>query len=163
LIHPFAGLDYRAAVPITYYIDLINWIIDEHNMNVVVVGGSHKREGIDGGCLEFTEGLNLQRDGLYNLVNHDKYGGARVATELAMNAKMFIGTHSCYVLPAWINEVQTILISPDLKHMRELLVPSDSTAWCINKPFNSTIWIDQKTTDFIPVINQIKELFNGDR
>lgn len=147
-IHPFAGLKDRVALPIGEYPDLINRIIDDLGYNVVIQGGSYKRTN-QGGSEEIQEIFEYQRKGLFNLVGKTN---ARIAVRLVQNASGFIGTHSCYVLIAWIEKIRSVLVVPE--KLREYLHSGDANVWAVREglDFNKTIYINGR-----PDIDKIKE------
>lgn len=113
VIHPFAGEEFRSfdkQLP-----GFIHTVV-KRGFNVVIVGGSHNREGES-----LSEYLNIGGPGIANTVNQI---GVRLSTELVRHAKYFIGTHSCYQMAAWAFGVPSLCIVPD--DLLSYLVPDSN-------------------------------------
>jgi ADP-heptose:LPS heptosyltransferase len=130
VIHPFAGRPDRATMPEEGYIPIIDRLIDK-GLIVIVIGG-----GKD-------EMFTYAAKGLVNLVNK---ASVRVAVNLVLGCKGFIGSHSSMILPAWYKNVKTVCIVPPYhdggQPWNEFWDSNNPTVWGAHKEFTKTIMID---------------------
>ena len=145
-IHPFSGEIWRMVLPIGQYPTLIDRLIDETGYNVVVVGGSYKKNLVKNTVMK--ESFGYQRAGLFNLVGHTN---ARVATRLAQMAQGFVGTWSCYIIPGWQRPSRTVIMLPKGRRISRLPDPA----------LDIRIEIDPKNPGYLDVINEIVEHFKN--
>lgn len=118
IIHPFAGEENRMPIPPERYIELVDLIIDNGKHNVIVVGGSFKRNQRFKTIKAFNviEKFDYQRDGLINLVNKTS---PRLAAKLTINASCFFGNWSVYLCAAWERKIPSIVFLKK-KHCEKL-------------------------------------------
>jgi ADP-heptose:LPS heptosyltransferase len=111
-IHPWSGESWRIPCPPDKYKYLIDRIIDELKCNVVIVGGSYRKDYPKGHTFSqrlVKEEFNYERDGLFNLVNKTNI---RISAQLARDAKLAVTTWSCYARSSWYNNGHTVMLHP---------------------------------------------------
>jgi len=114
-VHPFAGKqDFKAE-------RAIDWkTLLAQPENIVIIGGDSAREFVGREKIEIREAFTSNQPNVINLVN---IANPRIASYIAMHAKYFIGTLSCYVcvaayqnvpgtcyIPGWLNDDFTELV-----------------------------------------------------
>lgn len=107
-IHPFSGEKFRIAVPIKEYPALIDKLIDKLGYNVVIVGGTYKKNLAK--KLLVKEEFSYERPGLFNLVNKTN---VRQCVKLARESAGFVGTWSCHLCAILNTYIRTVVVFPD--------------------------------------------------
>lgn len=134
-VHPFSGVPWRIGLLSGQYPVLIDRLIDELGLNVVVVGGTYKKDYPKGHAQSqqlIEEVFEYERDGLFNLVNKSN---VRVCAQLARDSKYAITTWSCYARSAWHGSTTAVTLysghpyNPPVerlaKHGKLIKIPQD--------------------------------------
>jgi ADP-heptose:LPS heptosyltransferase len=145
-VHPFSGEIKRMAFPVEQYPRIIDKLIDRLGYNVVVVGGSYKKNWIRDETMD--ESFDYEREGLFNLVNRTN---ARVATILAQKAQGFVGTWSCYIIPSYQRPSRTVVLFPKGKRYVRLPDPT----------LDIRIGVDPENPNYLEIIGKIMEHFRS--
>lgn len=109
VVHPFAGGVIRNLPRLETYKKIIDKVTQRLGRNVVVLGGSYKRE-TEKEIRHATEEFDHKNPMMYNLVNKVN---ARTAAALCRNADGFIGTWSCFLCAILDTDVRATTYIPD--------------------------------------------------
>lgn len=102
VIHPFGAEDRRCFNrELPTFIEKVT-----KRYNVVVIGGSFVREGVE----QRDEQFPYSYPRVLNLVGQTS---VRLCCGLVQNAKYFIGSHSCYQMAAWAYGIKSLCIIPE--------------------------------------------------
>lgn len=159
-IHPFAGLKDREPIKTDKYFKIIDYLIDDLNMRVVVVGASHNRKNLKS-IWKMKEEFNYKRAGLFNLVNKTNI---RVTAKLAEKAIGFIGCWSCYANLFWLYNKKSLVLTSKEKKEKLINRFSKGQRWhrhgickvlSVNDKLNNNIFFDEINKLYM---NEIKYL-----
>lgn len=155
-INPFAGTADRLAMPIEEYTRLADRIIDELGYRVILIGGTHNRQGLanDGGrqigsdpkYIPIVEECDYERDRLINLVGK---ANIRFATKLSAAGYAFVGNFSGPLIAPWCKEIKTVTILAPHEHIENTSRTCTVSCWPIvhNLPFSKAIYMRDNTCD----------------
>jgi len=159
VLHPFAGAKNREVLDQDQYDKLIDELV-KFGYNVVIVGGSYKRNMVNNKSLKLEIYDRDDDEYVVNLVNR---ATVRFAVNLVLFSKGFIGTHSCMFLPASFARKRSICFLPELTDGNEywsdiIKANNNPTCWGLNQDFCKWFVIkDGKLSD--EIINEIIDWF----
>jgi len=93
VIHPFAGGKNRIFFSPENYIPFIDMVVEEKDLNVVIVGGSHAKIRNSQNPKFFEEKFSYQRKRLFNLVGKTT---GRAAVKLTRAAEFLLASNSAF-------------------------------------------------------------------
>jgi len=148
VLQPTAGVVEREPIDFNAYLDIAHIIVEELNYRVVILGERHTRTCVDRGVID----LRGQTS-------------ASASMQIALNAKGFVGTHSCIVLCAWYSRIPSVCIVPpthdggDLAWEEFFSGDHSPTIWGAHKSFNRTIIVDEdRRFDTSLVVSALRDM-----
>jgi ADP-heptose:LPS heptosyltransferase len=148
-IHPFSGEPWRAAFSMEQYPALIDRLIDDAGYNVVIVGGSYKKNWVKSAFMK--EEFSYERPGLFNLVNKTN---VRQCVTLSRSSAGFVGTWSCHLCAILDTSIRTIVVFPNSHKKKKFGLAEDN--WVCR------IKTDSTPEDYRQYISSIVKHFETD-